>query len=247
MPTCDPNPGANVGYKDYHLVENDHAFATKEARVSGAAFAPYRYGTGLANVEIKGGTIHRIFGGSNTKGNIRETALTLLEEAEDGGSVVCPFHVDEAYGGGKSAPMDAEAKLLMACIPGLDAVYGGAEDADIHGDVELTITNGTFNSVFGGGNAAPVKGNTTVNIGTALGDDIYIVVPVAAGTDLTGKGYYTKSGNDYVTATGEAVADTTYYKKYTVLGVDIRDNIYGGGNNAEVTGKTNVNIGKKVM
>jgi hypothetical protein len=27
--------------------------------------------------------------------------------------------------------------------------------------------------------------------------------------------------------------------------VDIRGNVYGGGNNAEVTGNTNVNIGKK--
>ncbi len=396
-----PNPGANVGYKNYSefykdggvwKVRDKEDADTKEERTGSS----YVYGSGAASVEIHGGTVHRVFGGSNTKGNVRQTAVTMLEEAEDGGSVVCPFHVDEAYGGGKSASMDAEAKLLMACIPGLDAVYGGAEDADIHGDVELTITNGTFdrvfggnnksgqingsitvnieevgcrpiiigelygggnlapysiygyntdgtpkesganpsddpevnvksftsigtvygggygaqavmvgsptvninevadpeseaqnksytedaqtkyysnfagdiitidgyevirpshvkgkmgaiNSVFGGGNAAPVKGNTTVNIGTALGDDIYIVVPVAAGTDLTGKGYYTKSGNDYVTATGEAVADTTYYKKYTVLGVDIRDNIYGGGNNAEVTGKTNVNIGKKVM
>ena len=391
-----PNPGANVGYKNYSefykdggvwKVRDKEDADTKEKRTGSS----YVYGSGAASVDIHGGTIHRVFGGSNTKGNVRQTAVTMLEDASG-----CPFKVDEAYGGGKSASMDAEAKLLMACIPGLNAVYGGAEDANIHGDVSLTITNGTFdrvfggnnksgqingsitvnieevgcrpiiigelygggnlapysiygyntdgtpkesganpsddpevnvksftsigtvygggygeqavmvgsptvninevadpeseaqnksytedaqtkyysnfagdiitidghevirpshvkgkmgaiNSVFGGGNAAPVKGNTTVNIGTALGDDIYIVVPVAAGTDLTGKGYYTKSGNDYVTATGEAVADTTYYKKYTVLGVDIRDNIYGGGNNAEVTGKTNVNIGKKVM
>lgn len=391
-----PNPGANVGYKNYSefykdggvwKVRDKEDADTKEKRTGSS----YVYGSGAASVDIHGGTIHRVFGGSNTKGNVRQTAVTMLEDASG-----CPFKVDEAYGGGKSASMDAEAKLLMACIPGLNAVYGGAEDANIHGDVSLTITNGTFdrvfggnnksgqingsitvnieevgcrpiiigelygggnlapysiygyntdgtpkesganpsddpevnvksftsigtvygggygaqavmvgsptvninevadpeseaqnksytedaqtkyysnfagdiitidghevirpshvkgkmgaiNSVFGGGNAAPVKGNTTVNIGTALGDDIYIVVPVAAGTDLTGKGYYTKSGNDYVTATGEAVADTTYYKKYTVLGVDIRDNIYGGGNNAEVTGKTNVNIGKKIM
>lgn len=392
-----PNPGANVGYKNYSefykdggvwKVRDKEDADTKEKRQ--APESPYVYGSGAASVDIHGGTIHRVFGGSNTKGNVRQTAVTMLEDASG-----CPFKVDEAYGGGKSASMDAEAKLLMACIPGLDAVYGGAEDADIHGDVELTITNGTFdrvfggnnksgqingsitvnieevgcrpiiigelygggnlapysiygyntdgtpkesganpsddpevnvksftsigtvygggygeqavmvgsptvninevadpeseaqnksyiedaqtkyysnfagdiitidghevirpshvkgkmgaiNSVFGGGNAAPVKGNTTVNIGTAVGDDIYIVVPVAAGTDLTGGGYYTKSGNDYVAATGAAVADTTYYKKYKVLGVDIRDNIYGGGNNAEVTGSTNVNIGKKL-
>ena len=412
LPNGDPNPGANVGYKDYHLVENDPAYATKEARVDGAAFAPYRYGTGEATVNIKGGTIHRVFGGSNTKGNVRKSALTMLEEVTDAGVPKCEFHVDEAYGGGKSAPMDAEAKLLMACIPGLEEVYGGAQAADIHDDVTLTITNGTFNrvfggnnisgtisgaitvnieevgcrpiiigelygggnlaaysiygyeddgtpktsgsnpsrdpevnvksftsigsifgggygtralmvgsptvninevadptseaqnksykvpdaedpdnpeketthyysdyagetktidghdvilpshekgkmgaihTVFGGGNAAKVQGSTTVNIGTATDDDIYMAVPVATGTNLATGGYYTRSGagteaSPYVYAevkSGTAAAGSTYYKKYTVLGVDIRDNVYGGGNNAEVTGNANVNIGKK--
>ena len=104
---------------------------------------------------------------------------------------------------------------------------------------------GSIYSVFGGGNAAKVMGSTTVNIGTTVGDDIYMEVPVKVGTDLTGGGYYTKSGDDYTPASGEAAEDTDYYKKYTVLGVDIRDNVYGGGNNAEVTGNTNVNIGKR--
>jgi hypothetical protein len=401
-----------VGYKDYHLVENDPAYATKEARVDGAAFAPYRYGTGEATVNIKGGTIHRVFGGSNTKGNVRKSALTMLEEVTDAGVPKCEFHVDEAYGGGKSAPMDAEAKLLMACIPGLEEVYGGAQAADIHDDVTLTITNGTFNrvfggnnisgtisgaitvnieevgcrpiiigelygggnlaaysiygyeddgtpktsgsnpsrdpevnvksftsigsvfgggygtralmvgsptvninevadptseaqnksykvpdpedpdnpeketthyysdyagetktidghdvilpshekgkmgaihTVFGGGNAAKVQGSTTVNIGTATDDDIYMAVPVATDTNLETGGYYTRSGAGTAASpykytevnSGTAAAGSTYYKKYTVLGVDIRDNVYGGGNNAEVTGNANVNIGKK--
>ena len=35
LPNGDPNPGANVGYRDYHLVENNSEFATKEARVDG--------------------------------------------------------------------------------------------------------------------------------------------------------------------------------------------------------------------
>ncbi len=77
-----------------------------------------------------------------------------------------------------------------------------------------------------------------------------MAVPVATGTNLTGGGYYTRSGTgtenyEYSSASGTAAADTTYYKKYTVLGVDIRNNVYGGGNNAEVTGNANVNIGKK--
>ena len=158
LPDGSPNPGANVGYKDYHLVEDQ--FPTKEDRVSGDAFAEYRYGTGVAAVTIMGGTVHRVFGGSNTKGNVRQTALTLLEEGSS-----CPFCVDEAYGGGKSAPMDAEAKIHMACIPGLKAAYGGAEAADIQGDVTLNITNGTFERVFGGNNiSGTIRGSITVNI-----------------------------------------------------------------------------------
>ena len=386
LPDGKPNPGANVGYKNYTIYENvaeewvakdDPAYDTKEERIAGNSAIVY--GTGQASINVYGGTVHRVFGGSNTKGNVRQTAVTLLDENSG-----CEFCVDEAYGGGKSAPMDAEAKLLMACIPGLRAAYGGAEAAAIKGNVTLNITNGTFDrvfggnnlsgtidgsitvnieeigcrpikigelygggnlagysvngynddgtpkesgpklyedpqvnvmsftsigkvfgggfgsgatmvgnptvnvnevygryynddrsivaegtetpnhypipshakgkmgaihTVFGGGNAAKVMGNTTVNIATQA--EVYIVKEVTAGAALP-EGCYTRSGAGttadpfvYTTATGTASADVTYYEKKDVLGVDIRGNVYGGGNNAEVTGNTNVNIGKK--
>ena len=414
LPDGSPNPGANVGYYAYST-DYDPPHSSKEERT-----ANFAYGSGKAAVNIFGGTVHRVFGGSNTKGNVRQTAVTMLEEA--GG---CTFCVDEAYGGGKSAPMDAEAKLLMACIPGLSAAYGGAEAADIQSNVILNITNGTFNrvfggnnisgtirgsitvnieevgckpivigelygggnqagysvygykqmqegenlvwrpresatdnttatgglvdvlttpyknpevnvksftsigaiygggygesavmvgnptvninvvdgdkkhytsdednstytsgdeevsyfdkngfkeltltidghtvtvpahqknaigainQVFGGGNAAKVIGNTNVNIGTEA--EVYVVKTVGDGDAVTG--LYTRSGEGttsspyaYADATGTADPDVTYYEKKTVKGVDIRGNVYGGGNAAEVTGATNVTIGKK--
>ncbi len=374
-----PNPGANVGYKNYTIykkvndewvAEDDPAYDTKEKRTApGSAII---YGSGQASVNIFGGTVHRVFGGSNTKGNVRQTAVTLLDENSG-----CEFCVDEAYGGGKSAPMDAEAKLLMACIPGLQAAYGGAEAAAIKGNVTLNITNGTFDrvfggnnlsgtidgsitvniqevscrpiiigelygggnlagysvygynddgtpkesgtklyddpqvnvmsftsigkvfgggygsgatmvgnptvnvnevygryynddrsivgegaetpnhypipshakgkmgaihTVFGGGNAAKVIGNATVNIANL--SDVYVMTQVTAGDDVTG--LYTRNDDgSYSEASGTASADVTYYEKKAVLGVDIRDNVYGGGNNAEVTGDASVNIGKR--
>ncbi len=386
LPDGKPNPGANVGYKNYTIYEkvgddwvakDDPAYDTKEERTAGGS--GITYGTGQASINVYGGTVHRVFGGSNTKGNVRQTAVTLLDENSG-----CEFCVDEAYGGGKSAPMDAEAKLLMACIPGLQAAYGGAEAAAIKGNVTLNITNGTFDrvfggnnlsgtidgsitvnieevgcrpikigelygggnqagysvygynadgtpketgtklyddpqvnvksftsigkvfgggfgsgatmvgnptvnvnevygkwyndntsvvgedaktsgnypipshakgkmgaihTVFGGGNAAKVMGNTTVNIATQA--EVYIVKEVTAGEALP-EGCYTRSGAGttadpfvYTTATGTASADVTYYEKKDVLGVDIRGNVYGGGNNAEVTGDAKVKIGKK--
>ncbi len=371
LPNGDPNPGANVGFYTY---ADDAANAqTPEDRATN-----YGYGSGKASVNVFGGTIHRVFGGSNTKGNVRLTTVTLLDENSG-----CEFCVDEAYGGGKSAPMDAEARLHMACIPGLQAAYGGAEAAAIQGNVTLNITNGTFdrvfggnnmsgtingsitvnieeigckpvkigelygggnqagysvygynadgtpkdsgtklyedpqvnvmsftsigkifgggygsgatmvgnptvnvngvygkwyddeasvvaedaktpgnypipshakgnmgaiNEIFGGGNAAKVIGNTSVNIATL--SEVYVEKQVTAGEELP-EGCYTRSGAGttaspyvYTDASGIASADVTYYEKKDVLGADIRGNVYGGGNNAEVTGSSNVVIGR---
>ena len=399
-----PNPGANVGYYDYSLRDENGVVVVTEgvvqekenANTVEKRQANYQYGSGKANVRIYGGKIHRVFGGSNTLGNVRNIALTLLDGQED-----CDFSVDEAYGGGKSAPMDGAAKLEMACIPGLKAAYGGAEEAEIHNDVTLNITNGTFDRVFGGnnvqgtitgtitvnieetgcrpiiigqlyggGNQAPyraaagktgptinvrsftsigdifgggygktatVTGDTHVNINVAEGDFVnqdtdeeltgnrtisfqqfqrnddgtfvydetndpghttrltepksinlylpphaageigginnvygggneaevegntqvsigtekYVLInTIAAGDDLTGKNYYTRSGAgtaespyDYELASGPASANTEYYA--LVKGANIVGNVYGGGNEANVTGSTNVNIGKK--
>ena len=378
-----PNPGANVGYKDYSeyykedgvwKVRDKEAYDTKEKR---AAATEIIYGTGKASVNVFGGTVHRVFGGSNTKGNVRRTAVTLLDENSG-----CEFCVDEAYGGGKSAEMDAEAQLLLACIPGLQAVYGGAEAADVRGNVTLNITNGTFdrvfggnnlsgtiggsitvnveeigckpvkigelygggnqaaysvygynddgtakesgtklyedpqvnvmsftsigeifgggfgsgakmvgnptvninvaygkyydndisivpenakigdypipshakgkmgaiNNVFGGGNAAKVMGNTNVNVATLA--VVYVIKQVTPNATLP-EGCYTRSGAGttadpyvYLAATGTAVDGVTYYEQKDVLGADIRGDVFGGGNEAEVTGNANVTVGR---
>ncbi len=245
LPTGADNPGANVGYKDYHLVENNPAYATKEARTEGEAFAPYRYGTGLATVNIKGGTIHRVFGGSNTKGNVRETALTMLEEVSAGGVPLCGFCVDEAYGGGKSAPMDAEAKLLMACIPGLNEVYGGAEAADIHDDVTLTITNGTFNRVFGGNNiSGTISGKITVNV-EETGCRPVIIGELYGGGNLAAYSIYGYNDDGTPKESGNNPSDdpVVNVRSFTSIGA-----VYGGGygTGAKMIASPTVNINESL-
>ena len=70
-----------------------------------------------------------------------------------------------------------------------------------------------------------------------------MVKTVAEGADVTN--YYTRNNDGtYSPATGTADESTTYYEKKDVLGADIRGNVYGGGNAAEVTGSTNVQIGR---
>ena len=247
-----PNPGANVGFRDYSAVESE--YDTKEKRLEDDFVNSYVYGTGKASVNIFGGTIHRVFGGSNTKGNVRQTAVTMLEEA--GG---CDFCVDEAYGGGKSAPMDAEAKLLMACIPGLSAAYGGAEAADIMGNVTLNITNGTFERVFGGNNlSGTISGAITVNIEEVGCKPIIIGELYGGGNQAAYSVFgYKKYGTSTVVRTSKDDEDAIFtpstpysddqffadpqvnVKSFTSIGT-----VYGGGYGADavMVGNPTVNV-----
>ena len=216
------NPGANVGFHAY--TENQDDTDTPEKRASN-----YGYGSGQAKVNIHGGRIHRVYGGSNTKGNVREIAVTMLEET--GG---CDFVVDEAYGGGKSASMDGQSKLEMACIPGLKNAYGGAENANINNDVTLNITNGNFNRVFGGNNVSgTINGTITVNIEETGCHHITIGQLYGGGNQAPYTGPL-KSGSNT-----ERQGPTLNVRSFSSIG-----EVYGGGygKTATVTGDTYVNI-----
>ena len=216
------NPGANVGFHEY---ADD---ATNAQTVADRA-TNYGYGTGSANVNIWGGRIHRVYGGSNTKGNVRKIAVTMLEDAN-----TCDFNVGEAYGGGKSAPMDGESQLHMSCIPGLKNAYGGAEEADIQSDVTLTITNGNFDRVFGGNNVSgTISGTITVNI-EETGCHLITIGQLYGGGNQAAYTGPLKSGS-----TTERQGPTVNVKSFSSIG-----DIYGGGygKTATVTGDTYVNI-----
>lgn len=110
---------------------------------------------------------------------------------------------------------------------------------------------GAIGNIYGGGNAAEVQGDTHVNIGTDT--EVYVVRPDLTVTDKV-KGFYTRSWDsatktyDYTLigdADKTAEEGVNYYQKRDVAGADIRGNVYGGGNKADVTGSTNVVVGKK--
>lgn len=239
------NPGANVGYGNYseldgtgagtqaspyNCVDKENAL-TKELRR-----ANYMYGSGAASVNIYGGRIHRVFGGSNTKGNVCETAVTILDNEDP-----CSLNIDEAYGGGKSALMDAEAKLLMACLPGLNEAYGGAQDADVMGDVILNITNGTFDRVFGGNNiSGTIHGKITVNI-EETGCQPLIIGELYGGGNKAPYSVYGYNDDRTPKTSGDKVYTdpVVNVKSFTSIG-----NIYGGGygETAVMYGDPTVNV-----
>ena len=173
--------------------------------------------------------------------------------------------IGKIFGGGYGE----RATLVGNPTVNVNEVYGRYYNQDVSVVGEDTKTSGNYpipshakgkigaiNEVFGGGNAAKVMGNTTVNIGTLAKVSVRSFEEKSVTVGASVEGLYTRSGDGteespytYTAATGTAVEGTKYYEEKDVekdvLGVDIRGNVYGGGNNAEVTGDTNVTIGKK--
>ena len=210
------NPGANVGFHAYDAESTD--YDTPAERLA------LKYGFGKAQVNVGGGTIHAVFGGSNSKGNVCDVAIAMLDKKDE----TCEFAVGKAYGGGKAAEMDGRAVLQLGCVPRIDEVYGGAESAAIHNDVELTITNGTYKRIFGGNNkSGSIDGTITINIEETG------CTPIVIGQLFAG-------GNEAAYTTPSGKADPVInVKSFTSIG-----QIFGGGfgPTAKLTGNPTIYI-----
>lgn len=145
------NPGADVGYNGYY---------------SKTGAETPTYGTGETDIKIYGGTINNVYGGSNTLGYIREHAyVEVLNVPDDHEGTVCDLHLGEVHAGGNEAEMYCGGSVTLACSEGAEVVYAGSSDADIHGDIDLVITSGTYGKVFGGNNhSGNVYGGIKINI-----------------------------------------------------------------------------------
>lgn len=206
--TWNENKGADVGIIDAA------AYATDKSQG--------KYGTGDAMTSVLGGTVHNIYGGSNTLGNIVGSATAYMDAASD-----CELNAGDIYGGGNEAYMDGNSGIQLGCIEYLKEIYGGARNADVGGDINLTITSGHFDRVFGGNNlGGTIKGSITVNIEETGCNPITIGELYGCGN----KAPYTTPGDKH---------PTINIRSFTSIG-----NVYGGGlgEEAVVTGNPTVNI-----
>ena len=251
------NPGAHVGYKNYSTLnadgktwtENDDA-NTPEKRKIEPAISNYHYGSGITTTNITGGRIHYVYGGSDTKGNIRTSARSTIEDAG-----VCEMHIDKSYGGSKDSEMDAGTEQNLDCVKNVTNIYGGSQNATIENDIVVNITNGTIAKVFGGNDTkGMIKGSITINI------EEKGCQPIIIG-ELYGGGYlapysiygYKKEGGNYVVdtsgqyiplAAGESGASSTPNKnpRINVISATKIGAIYGGGYEAKMIGSPRINV-----
>ena len=224
------NPGADVGVNDKTAYEAD--------KTTGI------YGTGKATTILKGGQVHYVYGGSNTLGNVR--GGTELKRSE---SNTCELKIGEIYGAGQIAPMDGDVNIILECMPEefVSAVYGGAKNAVVNGNVSLTVTSGKFGRVFGGNNeGGSINGSITVN---AYEDGCQ---PLIIG-ELYGGGYQapysiygctqagdTWTANESGTLHFDQVANDRAAVRVNVYSCTSIGKVFGGGYEAPVIGNTHV-------
>ena len=224
---------ANVGYKN-----------SEDSPSSGS------YGAGTTNATIAGGTINEVYGGSNSKGTVRATGTMNITKSTAEGA--CPMKIGSVYGGGNEAPgaavslsigctgsivegengHAAHPELIGTTLEGIGAVYGGANQADVSGDISMAINSGIIANVYGGNNTSgSISGSITVNIEKNAATCGWYLGNVYGGGNLAPYGGENDNKGDY---------PVVNIKNGTVSG-----NVYGGGKGsmAIVTGNPQVTIG----
>lgn len=179
-----------------------------------------------ANITIHGGTIDAAFGGSNQWGYINGGITVAVEDQDETGSdpcsrpyTVCDKLIVELYGGGNQAPAVTEEDVyispevtISSCDMRITNLFGGAKNANHGSNINLEVTNGKFENVFGGNN---LGGNITGNITLTL----------KGGTMVNAFGGNNQGGS--ITGTITVLVDSTG----TECPLKV-DNVYGGGNMA---------------
>lgn len=145
------NPGADVGYLNY--------FSTPEP-------AAVPYGTGKSSITVYGGTVHNVYGGSNTLGYIcGGTEVSVAAAPDEYKGTRCFLDVGNVFGGGNKADINCDVTINCGCSEGADVIYAGANNADVGGGITLNINSGTYGKVFCGNNTGgAIKGKLTLNV-----------------------------------------------------------------------------------
>ena len=142
------------------------------------------------------------------------------------------------FGGGYSAEMVADPTVNINVVKGSRNTTEIGENqstpsaAPFHNlpyPAHASGAIGSIGNVFGGGNLAKVYGSATVNVGTEE-KAYFIMEPIHLRT------------NPSTPMTPVASGDYAGLYEVTVEGANITGNVYGGGNLADVTGNTQVNI-----
>ena len=184
--------------------------------------------TGGTHLTIHGGQVDAAFGGSNQYGRINGGINVTVVEGVESGTDPCSGTayaactnntIGELYGGGNQAPAQTSggafitpSVTISSCDMEITNLFGGAKAADHGADINLVITKGKFQNVFGGNNlGGTITGNVTLTLN--------------GGTMINAFGGNNQGGS--ITGTITVTMDSTG----TECPLKV-ENVYGGGNMA---------------
>ena len=186
-------------------------------------------GAGGTNLQVHGGYINQLFGGSNKNGSI-SGAMSVSVDNTSG----CGEDIHEFFGGSNEVVIgDSEHPVNLSttinCGTKFGDVYGGSNLADIYGNVTLTINGGEMANVYAGSKGR-LADNTVTPAITAQAANIYgnVTLHVYGGkiTDAYG------GSNLYGNITGAISVDLDW-SQTTCTDAKSIGNIYGGSNLAQ--------------
>ena len=189
--------------------------------------------------------IHQVFGGGNQAAysGTPEVTVHCTNESKD-------ISICELYGGGNQATVTG-TRVVIDAGNIIGDVYGGGRQANVGNDgISLTVGGGTVRRVFGGNNIdGTIAGGTANKINITV--DKTSGCPLKIG-ELYGGGNLagSQAGNITIGCTGtltdahNAVAADTESNPPSAIGYTLEGigDVYGGANNALVTGNITLNI-----
>ena len=123
-------------------------------------------GAGI-DLTIHGGNVGEFYGGSNQNGVLQgDININVVNDGP-----CTSMEIDEFFCGGNFVDITGDLITTISCSEGLivNSLYGGCNQANIDGDVELNVEGGIFAYVYGGskgvaGTPANITGNVTLNL-----------------------------------------------------------------------------------
>lgn len=158
-------------------------------------------------------------------------------------NIVSCKSIGTVYGGGFKAEMVGSPEININMVKGwVNGNYEAVNNQDpnkIYENAQNLDHLGAIGTVYGGGNQAEVVGSTHVNIGTDSNVTVHNVTKAVYDVIKTGR-------TDIDAPSPAYTNDATQVKDLTITveGATITNNVYGGGNNAPVTGQTYINVGR---
>ena len=184
--------------------------------------------------------INQVFGGGN--------------QADYGGTPVVTVHctdankdisVGEIYGGGNQADV-AGTRVVVGAGNIIGDVYGGGRQADVSGNTVVNVNGGTVRRVFGGNNiSGTISGTISVTANKTTACPMMIGELYGGGNEAASQAGSISIGcTGDITAAHHAVGADNGTTPPSAIGYTLEGigDVYGGANNALVTGDITLNI-----